>query len=168
MRVGLRKASWAKKRRPGWVILAFLFLCTVGLVSAAGAAWYKSTRSAPSAQQANKLAATLPSRLPRLQLTPTGVKWFDRPVYKVTNLGSQTLSMVVVYNWSGLMLSPLYMGLRAPSNLATRSPFDHSPITLPPGISLWVVGSSSPPVQLTVMWQGSNGAMYDVLRWQAR
>ncbi|OFW79791.1 MAG: hypothetical protein A2201_01270 [Alicyclobacillus sp. RIFOXYA1_FULL_53_8] len=168
MRVGLRKATWAKRRRPGWVILAFLFLCTVALVSAGGAACNKWKHAANSVQPANQHATTPPSLLPRLQLTPTGVNWFERPVYKVTNLGTQALSTVVVYNWSGLMLTPLYIGLRAPTNLATRPPLDHSPITLPSGTSLWVVGSSPPPVQLTVMWQGSKGAAYDVLRWQAR
>jgi len=61
------------------------------------------------------------------------------------------------------MLTPLYIGHRAPANLATRSPLGRSPVTLPPGASMWVAGSSLPPAQFTVMWQGDKGAAYDVL-----
>ena len=146
MRVGLRKARWgnrasARMGHPGVSI------------SLHGCARERRRRSVEQVEACRKFCAAREpacndflSLLPRLQLTPTGVNWFERPVYKVTNLGTQALSTVVVYNWSGLMLTPLYIGSRAPTNLATRPPLDHSPITLPSGTSLWVVGSSPPPV----------------------
>lgn len=132
-----------------WVLLVIIYLAWVG--------WPKDhTKGATLNHAVTRSVA-------QISISYTGQTWHQKPVYILQNIGGN-LEHVNIYNWAEDLLPVLYVGYRAPGDLAHRSAPANPPYSVPHHAKMWFVSSTLPPAMFTVTWDEQGNVKFTTVQ----
>jgi WD40 repeat protein len=128
-----------------WFVLVIVYLIWVG--------WPRSSA----------VGATLDKAVTRsthnLSVSYTGYHWHNKPVYVLTNNGSD-LERVNIYNLAEDLLPVLYVGFSAPDNMQTKAALMEPPYNVPKAARMWFVSSVGAPTMFSITWDENGKTLF--------